>query len=138
MLGLQKELPRPLDFWASNFKASLDPDGCIGCGKCISRCQTQALILADVSKKQPEQGRPKPRLNPHRCIGCGNCVPACPTMALTIVPRVSQVRPPKDREALNTILLKEKKNPLGPLKVMGKLARGIALTGDLRLLKNKD
>lgn len=138
MLGLQKDLPRPLDFWASNFKASLDPDICIGCGKCIRRCQTQALTLVDASKKQSKLGQAKPRLNPHRCIGCGNCVTACPTMALTILPRASQVSPPRDREALNTLLLNERKNPLGPIKVIGKLARGIALTGDLRLLKNQD
>jgi len=138
MLSLQKELPRPLDFWASNFQASLDPDCCIGCGKCMNQCQTQALILVESSKKQSKKDRPKPSLNPHRCIGCGNCVPVCPTGSLSLVPRPSQDRPPKTREALNTILLKEKNNPLTPLKVIGKLARGIALERDLRLLKNQD
>jgi len=137
MLSLQKELPRPLDFWASNFQASIDPDCCISCGKCIIHCQTQALTPAKLSKKKSKEDRPKPNLNLHRCIGCGNCVPACPTGALSLIPCVSQVRPPKNREGLNTILLREKKNKLAPIKVIGKLAKGIALTGDLNLLKKK-
>jgi ferredoxin len=137
MLGLQKELPRPLDFWASNFQASIDPNCCVGCGKCSIHCQTQAITLAKLSKKQSKEDRPKPHLNHHRCIACGNCVPACPTGALSLIPCVSQIRPPKNREELNIILLKEKKNKLAPIKVIGKLAKGIALTGDLNLLRKK-
>ncbi len=137
MLSLQKELPRPLDFWASNFKVSIDPDLCIGCGKCIPYCQTKALTLAEFSKKASKKDRPKPSLNTHRCIGCGNCVPACPSEALFLVPRGPQVQPPKNRKELNTIMIEERKKTLSPIRVIGKLAKGIVLTGDLNLLKKK-
>ena len=138
MLGLQKELPLPLDFWASDFKITLDKEQCIGCGKCISRCQTLALTRPGSSgPEQPQKGRPDrspPRLNPARCIGCGLCVPACPSKALTLVPRKRRPRPPANREALNRAL-----SPGGPIRKAGtiaRLAKGIILTGDLRLLRS--
>ncbi|MEE8432821.1 MAG: 4Fe-4S ferredoxin, partial [Candidatus Desulfatibia sp.] len=34
MLGLHKNLPKPLDFWATNFHAVVDKKTCQGCGNC--------------------------------------------------------------------------------------------------------
>ncbi|MCP4722133.1 MAG: 4Fe-4S ferredoxin, partial [Desulfobacteraceae bacterium] len=34
MLDIQKSLPIPLNFWASNFQAIIDPAACNGCGIC--------------------------------------------------------------------------------------------------------
>lgn len=133
MLSLQKDLPVPLDFWSANYRAVLTPDRCIGCGKCLKRCQADALTLKEVP------GRTScVRITPGRCIGCGHCVTACPTKALVLAPRKDQDLPPENREALNRIMLKERQNPLAPVKVIGKLARGIAATRDLRLLRNTD
>ncbi len=133
MLSLQRDLPIPLDFWASNFQVHLDENSCIGCGKCIKQCQVAALDM-----KEKSDQRPMPVLNRHRCIGCGHCVPGCPASALTLIQKPDQTRPPKTRDDLNRILLKGKKNPLAPVKVIGKLARGIVLTRDLRLLQNQE
>ncbi|MDD9302477.1 MAG: 4Fe-4S binding protein [Desulfobacter sp.] len=135
MLSLQKELPLPLDFWASNFKVILDKDICVGCGKCADHCQTGALTI--VLSKGQEKKRSEPILNPNRCIGCGHCVTACPANALSLAPRPSKSRPPADRKALNTIFLKDK-TPWARIKVIGKLARAILMTGDIRLLKKTD
>jgi hypothetical protein len=34
MLGVHQSLPKPLDFWATNFYAAVDRDTCEGCGAC--------------------------------------------------------------------------------------------------------
>jgi len=133
MLSLQKELPLPLDFWDANFQAVLDTETCVGCGTCVKKCPTNAMTLKTVDEK-----RSKAVINRHRCIGCGHCVTSCPVNAVTLMPRKHQVQPPKNRDELNTILLKEKQHMLAPVKVIGKLAKGIAVTRDLRLLQNSE
>ncbi len=133
MLGLHKELPRPIDFWAADFKVTLDKSLCVGCGKCIGRCQTLALTRGEATLNGRQEKRP-PRLDPARCIGCGLCTPVCPSKALTLVPRKNKNRPPADRDDLNTAL-----TPGGPLRkaaTVARLAKGILLTGDLRLLRS--
>lgn len=130
MLGLQKDLPVPLDFWTANFRVRLDASRCLGCGKCVKHCQAGAL--------EPTSGPEKktaPRLNPRRCIGCGVCVPVCPANALALEAKPAVQTPPRTRDDLSRILLKDRKNPLAPVKTIGKLARGIMQTRDLRLLR---
>ena len=136
MLSLQKDLPRPLDFWESGFRAVLTKELCVGCKKCADKCGTNALALTPVPKGSKQ--RPKPILDASRCIGCGQCVAACQTGALTLAPRSGQAPPPADREAFNQSLLENKKNPLAQVKVVGKLAKGIIAKRDLRLLKHTD
>jgi len=136
MLSLQKDLPRPLDFWENGFEAILDIAQCVGCGKCAGKCGTNALTVShalDGKKK-----RYTPNLDTSRCIGCGHCVASCKTGALTLSPKSGQTPPPKDREKLNAILLENKKNHLAPVKVIGKLARGIIAARDIRLLKTTE
>ena len=43
MLRTHKALPKPLDFWASNFHAEVDKGACDGCGACEKRCQVGAV-----------------------------------------------------------------------------------------------
>lgn len=144
MLGIQKDLPLPLDFWASNFKALLDKELCIGCGKCSKICQTGALCLVqpssipEIPATDEPKIKPKTSLDARRCIGCGLCVPACPFDAISLEPVSTQTRPPKNREALNETILEGKKSPLGKVRVIGKLARAMLVTRDLRLLKKED
>ncbi len=135
MLGLQKDLPLPLDFWETGFTAILDKDHCVGCAKCVDRCRTNALTIASLSLKTTNMDRPKPVLDPNRCIGCGHCVTACKTNALSLAVRPGRKVPPENRNQLNMILLEGKKDPLAPVKVIGKLAKGILKTRDIRLLK---
>ncbi|GAB6062040.1 4Fe-4S binding protein [Deferrisoma palaeochoriense] len=66
--------PRPAEIVSSAFVARLDVEACVGCGKCVKRCQTGAFTLKDK----------KGRLAAERCIGCGLCVTRCPTGALTL------------------------------------------------------
>ncbi len=141
MLGIQKNLPLPLDFWASNFQACLDTEACAGCGKCEELCQAGAITLPQSSSPQDGHepvAKPKATLNLHRCIGCGLCVPGCPFKAISLEPVSTQTRPPKNRGALNETILEGKKSPLGKVRVIGKLARAMLVTRDLRLLKKGD
>ena len=127
MLRTQKKLPKPLDFWSSNFHAAVDIITCEGCGACVKRCQVGALSLS--SKNQPA------RVDRDRCIGCGVCVPGCPTHAITLVKKPAEVRPPQTREELHDIIMAGKQGRLGKLKLTGKLIVDSVRTGHMDLLK---
>jgi ferredoxin len=127
MLRTQKLLPKPLDFWSSNFYAAVDKIACDGCGVCAKRCQVGALSVS--SKKQPAA------LDRDRCIGCGLCVPTCPTHAITLARKPAEVRPPQTREELHDIIMASKQGRIGKLKLTGKLIVDSIRTGHLDLLK---
>jgi NAD-dependent dihydropyrimidine dehydrogenase PreA subunit len=113
MLRMQQSLPKPIDFWASNFYAAVDMDTCVGCGICVKRCQVEAISVS--AKKQPAA------VDRDRCIGCGLCVPTCPEHAVTLVKKPVEIMPPKTREALHELIVAGKKGRLGKLKLTGKL-----------------
>ena len=77
MLASQKRLPKPVEFWATNFYASVDADLCTACGTCFERCAVDAVTI--------DETRGLSVLNLDRCIGCGNCVVTCPTGAMALV-----------------------------------------------------
>ncbi len=72
--GLKYE-KKPSEAVASSFIAEYDKSKCIGCLKCVDRCQMDAMTLDANSV----------RSNKDRCIGCGLCVSTCPTGALSLV-----------------------------------------------------
>jgi Pyruvate/2-oxoacid:ferredoxin oxidoreductase delta subunit len=102
MLSVQKSLPKPLEFWASNFQAMADGATCEACGACEKRCQVGAVSVSE--KKQAAV------VDLNRCLGCGVCVPVCPTKSITLVKKPAEVRPPKTREDLNEIIAAGKKS----------------------------
>jgi len=128
MLRTHKILPKPLDFWASNFYAKVNRDTCEGCGACEKRCQVTAIRVA--GKKQPAA------VNLDRCLGCGVCVASCPTQSITLVKKSREVRPPQTREDLNEIIMAGKKGRLGKLKLTGKLFFDSVRTGHMDLIKS--
>jgi electron transport complex protein RnfB len=127
VLGMHQDLPKPLDFWASNFYAAVDRETCEGCGACVKRCQVDAVSVSE--KKQPAV------VALDRCIGCGVCVPACPTRSITLVKKPAEVRPPQTREDLHEIIAAGKKGRLGKLKLTGKLIVDSVRTGHMNILK---
>lgn len=64
---------------ASKFVAALDPETCINCGKCVTRCQFRA--------RQLENGKVK--YDKTRCFGCGVCVSTCPTGSISLITRTT-------------------------------------------------
>lgn len=127
MLAMQKKLPKPVDFWASNFYAVIDTDTCNGCGICEKRCQVGAVSVSE--KKQPAV------VDLNRCIGCGVCIPTCPTKAISLQRKPAETRPPQTREELYDIIMANKKGGLGKLKITGKLLIDAIRTGQTHLLK---
>jgi len=113
MLRLQKMLPRPLDFWAANYFATVDTGTCTGCGTCVEQCQVKAVAL------NGEQGISE--VDATRCIGCGNCVSACPSGAMRLSKREKETVPPETREELYETIMARKKGTLGKVKLAAKL-----------------
>jgi ferredoxin len=126
MLSIQKSLPKPLAFWASNFHAVVDTNACNGCGVCVKRCQVGAVSVS--AKKQPAV------LNLDRCIGCGVCVSTCPQKAIALKKRPVEVKPPETREDLYEIIMANKKGRWEKLKLTGKLLVDAIWTGQTDLL----
>jgi len=127
MLGVHKSIPKPLDFWVSNFYAQINVKKCEGCGNCEKRCQVGAIALS--GKNMPAA------IDLNRCIGCGLCVPVCPQGAITLEKKSAEIKPPPTREDLYNIIMAKKKGKLGKLKVTGKLLMDAVTTGQTHLFR---
>jgi Na+-translocating ferredoxin:NAD+ oxidoreductase RNF subunit RnfB len=127
MLQLHRSLPRPVDFWSSNFYAVVDPAACNGCGICQHRCQVGAV---DIPGRKATA-----TVDLNRCLGCGHCVAACPQEAIVLRRKTEPIRPPRTREDLHDILKANRKGPLGKAALVGKLALDMLRTGHTDLLK---
>ncbi|TFF88798.1 MAG: hypothetical protein EU549_02345 [Promethearchaeota archaeon] len=70
----------------AEYIAVLNPDKCIGCGECASRCQFGALSFSPLLSM--------PIIDPERCFGCGNCSNICEENAIELIERneISQMR----------------------------------------------
>ncbi|MFZ0724727.1 MAG: 4Fe-4S binding protein [Desulfobacterales bacterium] len=113
MLQMHKSIPKPLEFWATNFRAVVDASTCSGCGNCEESCQVGAVSVCANSHTAV--------IDLNRCLGCGVCVAGCPTESIALVKKPTEVRPPQTREELFDIIMAKKKGRLGKLKLTGKL-----------------
>lgn len=70
----------------SGYQSVIDASLCVGCGKCVTRCQFGAIALVDRVAV----------VDTKRCVGCGNCVAACAVHAIRMErrPLFDQPRPP--------------------------------------------
>jgi ferredoxin/DNA-binding MarR family transcriptional regulator len=127
MLNMHKRLPKPLDFWASNYYAAADNDLCNGCGNCEKRCQVGAAKVSEQKQKTS--------VDLNRCIGCGLCIPTCPQKAMSLRRKTSEVRPPQTRDDLYDIIMSHKKGWFGKLKIKGKIVIDAIRTGQTHLLR---
>ena len=128
MLAVHKSLPKPLEYWASNFLADVDANKCEACGACEKRCQVDAVTVSE--EKQYAL------VAPERCLGCGICVTTCPTQAITLLKKLAEVRPPRTREDLYDIIMNKKKNRLEKIKLTGKLVVDAIRTGQTNSFKS--
>jgi ferredoxin len=127
MLRMHKRLPKPVDFWASNYYAVAETAACNGCGNCVKRCQVEAVRVSVKTQKSS--------VDLNRCIGCGLCVLACPQKAMSIRKKTSEVRPPQSRDDLYDLIMSHKRGRLGKLKLEGKIVIDALRTGQTRLLR---
>ncbi len=83
--------------WTPEFLTSIDPDTCIGCGRCYKVCGREVMTLKGLT----EDGEIVPLDNEDdddfekkvmamndigACIGCGACARVCPTDCQTHTP----------------------------------------------------
>lgn len=113
MLAVHKMLPRPIDYWASNFFAAVDANACSGCGTCVDRCEVDAVTVTDPDGTAS--------VNRNRCIGCGNCVSTCPSEAIRLMKKEKEVTPPSSGEELYDIIMANKKGAFGKMKLAVRL-----------------
>ena len=113
MLRTQKFLPKPVEFWSTNYYVSVDPEECTGCGTCVERCQVNAVKMDDSLDISI--------INLDRCIGCGNCVSTCPSGAISLIKKEKDVVPPETTEDLYETIMANKKGTLGKIKIATRL-----------------
>jgi H+/Na+-translocating ferredoxin:NAD+ oxidoreductase subunit B len=113
MLAVLKSLPKPLDFWATNYYATVDAEVCDGCATCVERCQMEAVIVGNGSEAA--------HINLDRCIGCGNCVATCSTGAMSLVKKSQEVVPPLDLQDQYEIIMAHKKGAIGKARLATRL-----------------
>ncbi|HEY96466.1 MAG TPA: 4Fe-4S binding protein [Dehalococcoidia bacterium] len=115
MLSVQKMLPKPVDFWATNYHSEVNSETCSSCGTCVDICQVGAISIdksGDVAS-----------IDLNRCIGCGNCVINCPTEAINLIKNEKETVPPVNIESLFETNAVDKKGMLGKIKLITKLMR---------------
>ena len=75
------------------WKAFVDEDLCVGCGKCTEVCWTGAIRIIDK----------KAVVDFNRCVCCAICVRTCPRGAIRIVPYSFPILQREEAEDLDAI-----------------------------------
>jgi Pyruvate/2-oxoacid:ferredoxin oxidoreductase delta subunit len=117
VLSMQKSLPHPVDFWTSSFRAEIDGAKCSRCGKCVARCQVNAVKLP--------RGDGAAKISADRCIGCGLCVSKCPSSALRLARRTPETVPPATEEELLAEIATRKKGPWARRRMLARVILGL-------------
>ncbi len=80
---------------SSNFVATIDGDGCRGCGRCARRCPVSAIHMEPVPRDGKRVGKMLAVVDEEICLGCGVCHAACRKEALRMAPREARVFTPE-------------------------------------------
>jgi Na+-translocating ferredoxin:NAD+ oxidoreductase subunit B len=117
VLSTAKKLPRPAEYFDTNYYAQVDPELCTECGTCGDRCQMEAVSYTDGVAS----------VDLLRCIGCGLCVTTCPGEAMTLHTKARTRVPPKSQDALYQTIMMERFGPLGTAKIVAKKVLGMKI-----------
>jgi len=83
--------------WAPQFVTEIDPENCIGCGRCFKACSQNVLSLVsadgngnvDVDEDEDDDEYDKKIMvisHKENCIGCEACSKMCPKKCITNEP----------------------------------------------------
>ncbi|MHA1745016.1 MAG: ATP-binding protein [Promethearchaeota archaeon] len=98
ILSNAKPLDNPVQYFATNYRAVVDFETCVGCGTCVERCQMDAIEIEDG----------KSIIDLTRCIGCGLCVTTCPEEAMTLEKKPETFVPPANSLKLYMKIMKKR------------------------------
>ena len=73
MLAGLTRLDNPRAIAKANFISTIDPELCVACGTCLTRCKFGAIEVNDVAI-----------VDENMCVGCGLCAVTCPEDAITM------------------------------------------------------
>ena len=93
-----KPLDNPVQYFATNYRAIVDFEACVGCGTCVQRCQMDAIEIEDG----------KSIIDLTQCIGCGLCVTTCPEEAMTLEQKPETRVPPENMLKLYMKIMKKR------------------------------
>jgi Nif-specific ferredoxin III len=71
--------------WTPRFVKSVDPELCIGCGRCIKICAHEVLAPAEVDEEESAKMFAQVA-NADGCIGCEACGRTCKKNAFSFEP----------------------------------------------------
>jgi ferredoxin len=117
VLATAKKLPRPAEYFDTNYYAEVAGELCTECGSCADRCQMEAISYVDGVST----------VDLMLCIGCGLCVSTCPSEAIRLFEKAETKTPPKDQNALYQKIMFERFGVLGTAKIAGKKILGMKI-----------
>jgi Na+-translocating ferredoxin:NAD+ oxidoreductase RNF subunit RnfB len=77
----------------TNYFPAISEDNCNGCGKCVSLCPVEAMVLISSNDPQKPLGK-KAKLQEDICLGCGVCLNGCNKNAIKLISRNERVITP--------------------------------------------
>jgi Pyruvate/2-oxoacid:ferredoxin oxidoreductase delta subunit len=117
VLTTAKKLPRPAEYFDTNYFAEVDAELCTECRNCSDRCEMEAIRFTTGPSS----------VDILRCIGCGLCVSTCPGEAIHLLERADAKEPPKTQNALYLQILRERFGTVGTAKIAAKKALGMKI-----------
>ncbi|HKK00766.1 MAG TPA: ferredoxin III, nif-specific [Desulfuromonadales bacterium] len=73
--------------WTPTFIAAIDPEKCIGCGRCYKVCSRSVLGPEDLEDEETESVRMIMTIvDDSQCIGCASCGVTCAKKAFSFKP----------------------------------------------------
>jgi NAD-dependent dihydropyrimidine dehydrogenase PreA subunit len=120
----------------SSFIAKINPDTCVGCGKCAKACPIDAIQMIPIQNPQTKKKKDA-IIDTSICLGCGVCALNCNNGAATLAKREKRVLHPEttfERVILQSLERGTLQNQIfdNPQSISQKFMRGF-VGGFLRL-----